>query len=369
MSVLKDLEFGLHWHSDGVTHEDYYYATALTPAHVPDVISLPSQPHPIITIAPSQFKHDFSANIRLEPRLGRFYPATILHNVAEIHPQDKGTALCVGIDPLRFDLNHPLAGYPVTLSTREFPTTATVPSTAQNWSEKITLHGPGMQACRFFAPDYWHDNPFQRHDKHDDTIFYTRPRFIQHLDRSAIARITELYQRLLQPHTRILDLMSSWVSHIPQDLALEHVYGLGLNAEELAKNPRLQQRCVHDLNQNPRLPYADNFFDSVICTASVEYLIEPFAVFADLARVVKPGGLVIMTFSNRWFPPKAIKLWGELHEFERMRLVLEYFRHEARFENLHTYSLRPLPRPPDDAYARRLPYADPVYALWGTVSL
>ncbi|MDP2108139.1 MAG: methyltransferase domain-containing protein, partial [Rhodocyclaceae bacterium] len=123
---------------------------------------------------------------------------------------------------------------------------------------------------------------------------------------------------------------------------------------------------VHDLNTAPELPCASGRFDLVLCALSVEYLIRPVEVFREVARVLKPGGIFLVTFSERWFPPKAITLWGELHPFERMGLALDYFRRSGDFVDLATESLRGLPRPPDDKYYRMTKLADPIYAVWGT---
>ena len=103
----------------------------------------------------------------------------------------------------------------------------------------------------------------------------------------------------------------------------------------------------------------------MICSLSVEYLMHPFEVFTEINRVLKPGGIFMVTFSNRWFPPKAISIWPELHEFERMGLVLEFFLKSGQYKNLHTYSMRGLPRPQDDKYYSQILFSDPVYAVWG----
>jgi SAM-dependent methyltransferase len=163
---------------------------------------------------------------------------------------------------------------------------------------------------------------------------------------------------------RLLDLMSSWVSHLPQVPADLAVTGLGMNAEELAANPRLAQRRVHDLNADPRLPFADGSFDLVLCAASVEYLTRPRTVFAEARRVLKPGGRFVVTFSDRWFPPKAIRVWAELHPYERLGMVLWLLR-EAGFADLHSETLRGLKRPEDDKYAAERDYSDPLFAAWG----
>jgi SAM-dependent methyltransferase len=211
--------------------------------------------------------------------------------------------------------------------------------------------------------DFFADDPFTRLDD-DDPGFYERARLVDHLDTTAIAEISALYGRLIRPRSRILDLMSSWHSHLPQASRPDAVVGLGMNAEELARNPILTERVVHDMNADPRLPFDDASFDAVICTVSVEYLTQPFAVFREMARVLAPAGIAVMTFSNRWFPTKVIRIWDQVHEFERPGLVLEYFRESGRFRDFNTWSLRGLPRPAEDKYAHRLDQSDPVHAVW-----
>lgn len=159
--------------------------------------------------------------------------------------------------------------------------------------------------------------------------------------------------------------MSSWHSHLPEGLAGSPVVGLGLNGTELEANPALDRRLVQDLNAESRLPFDSDSFDAVICTASVEYLVDPYAVFREVGRVLRPAGVFIVTFSNRWFPPKAIAIWEAIHELERPGLVLEYFLESGLFRDLETWSLRGLPRPPDDKYADQLSHSDPVYGVWG----
>jgi SAM-dependent methyltransferase len=183
-----------------------------------------------------------------------------------------------------------------------------------------------------------------------------------------VEMVKNTYGRFLEDDMQVLDLMSSWQSHLPESLNLSRVVGLGLNENELRKNSQLTETVVQDLNLNSKLPYESNSFDAVICSVSVEYLVDPLAVFAEVARILRPDGYFILTFSNRWFPTKAIKIWKELHEFERMGLVLEYFIRSGGFENLQTYSIRGLPRPHDDKYFPDIWYSDPIYAVWGQKS-
>lgn len=162
-------------------------------------------------------------------------------------------------------------------------------------------------------------------DNADDALFYDYPRFVNHVDDRFIEQLTDLYRQRLTPHSRILDLMSSWVSHLPAEMEFAHVEGHGLNAEELAKNPRLDHYFVQNLNQNQILPLADQSFDAVINTVSVQYLQDPEVVFAEIHRVLKVGGIAIISFSNRMFYQKAIQAWRDGSESDRTRLVFNYF--------------------------------------------
>jgi SAM-dependent methyltransferase len=137
-----------------------------------------------------------------------------------------------------------------------------------------------------------------------------------------------------------------------------------MNADELQANRSATARLVQDLNHEPALPFDDAGLDAVVCTASVEYLVQPHKIFAEVLRVLQPGGIFVTAFSNRWFPTKAIQVWSELHEFERVGMVTQWLQH-AGFERLHTFSSRGWPRPSDDAHAGETTLSDPVYAVWG----
>ena len=138
---------------------------------------------------------------------------------------------------------------------------------------------------------------------------------------------------------------------------------LGLNEEELRANPRATATVVHDLNREPVLPFADGSFDAVICTASVEYLLDPRRAAREIGRVLRPGGVAALSFSNRWFPPKAVRLWTDLHEFERLGLAAALLAGAGCFDGITTLSRRGAPRPPDDPHWQ-LPFSDPLYLVW-----
>lgn len=163
-------------------------------------------------------------------------------------------------------------------------------------------------------------------DPSSDSLFYESPRFVTHVDEGFIQQLTDLYRERLQPNTRIFDMMSSWVSHLPDDVQFAHVEGHGLNGEELAKNSRLDHYFVQNLNENPKLPLEDESFDAVLNTVSVQYIQYPEAIFTEIHRILKPGGIAIISFSNRMFFQKAIAAWRDGSEASRVELVKQYFR-------------------------------------------
>jgi SAM-dependent methyltransferase len=171
----------------------------------------------------------------------------------------------------------------------------------------------------------------QKLDETNDTLFYDDPRFVTHVDDAFIEQLTTLYRDRLPANGRILDLMSSWVSHLPEDIAFAHVEGHGLNEAELARNPRLNHYFVQNLNQNQLLPLPDDSFDAVLNTASVQYLQYPEAIFAEIYRILKPGGVAIFSFSNRMFYQKAIAAWRDGSERDRLNLVGRYFNSISGF--------------------------------------
>ncbi|MDG2618017.1 class I SAM-dependent methyltransferase [Thermoleptolyngbya sichuanensis XZ-Cy5] len=185
--------------------------------------------------------------------------------------------------------------------------------------------------------------PAQRRklDETDDALFYDYPRFVTHVDDGFIQQLTDLYRERLRPDTRILDMMSSWVSHLPEEMTFAHVEGHGMNAEELARNPRLDHYFVQNLNQNQLLPLPDQSFDAVLNTVSVQYLQRPEAVFAEIYRILKPGGLAIVSFSNRMFFQKAIQAWVEASEPQRVELVKRYFEQVPGFGKIETIARQP----------------------------
>ncbi len=195
---------------------------------------------------------------------------------------------------------------------------------------------------------------FRRYDETPDEDFYRTPRLVTHIDARAIAAVTQLYRELFAPDGEILDLMSSWVSHLPPELEYKRVVGLGMNEAELRRNPRLDEYVVQNLNRTPELPFGDGEFDGVGICVSIDYLVRPVEVLREVGRVLGVGAPVVITFSNRFFPTKAVAIWHQLDDEGHMRLVERYLEEAGNFLNIRSL----------DRSARRL-FSDPLYAVVG----
>lgn len=195
---------------------------------------------------------------------------------------------------------------------------------------------------------------FRRSDESPDELFYREPRLVTHIDDRAVAAVTQLYREYLPPGGAILDLMCSWVSHLPPEVQYGRVVGLGMNSEELARNPRLDARVVQDLNRDPTLPFGDGEFDGAGICVSVQYLTRPVEVLREVGRVLKPGAPLVITFSNRCFPTKAVAVWQGLDDEGRRRLVERYLLDAGNWTEFELLDRSP----------RRL-FGDPLLAVVG----
>ncbi len=204
-----------------------------------------------------------------------------------------------------------------------------------------------------FKPEH-----FAREDGGDDELFYLQPRLVKHIDEPACAALADYYARSLPAGGDILDLMSSYASHLPDQPAYGRVVGLGMNLRELEENQQLSERWVHNLNTNPAMPFAERSFDTCILAVSVQYLTRPVEVFADVARVLKPGAFFAISFSNRMFATKAVAIWRSIGDADHARLLQTYLRAAGGFQDLTFDDLSPAPGKSDPIYlvsARRAP--------------
>lgn len=180
---------------------------------------------------------------------------------------------------------------------------------------------------------------FERQDEGDDGLFYQEARLVTHIDDAAIRALTAFYGTLIPDDAQVLDLMSSWVSHLPTERRFGGVTGLGMNARELEANPQLTRRIVQNLNINPVLPFEADTFDAAIVTVSIQYLTRPVDVFAEVGRVLKPNAPFAVAYSNRMFPTKAVAIWRSLNDREHADLIGLYFRLSGAFDQPQAYNV------------------------------
>jgi len=202
---------------------------------------------------------------------------------------------------------------------------------------------------------------FARFDEGRDTAFYAQPRFVTHIDDGAINALTQYYAETLpksgQKDVAILDICSSWISHLPKGYTAGRIAGLGMNEEELRANDQLTEYAVQDLNESPRLPYEADSFDAVLNAVSVDYMTKPLQLFQEMERVLKPSGIAIMSFSNRCFPTKAVSVWTQTGDPDHVLIVGSYFHYAGGFEPPRCKDISP----PKGFFGG----GDPMYVVYG----
>jgi len=395
INSLAAMEFELNWQSAEANHSELYYAPNVNmwrdifPAAVekeiigcrkrqtftfefaPGVVVPAFSPGKVLDLSPGQFSSIHVSGHKLAPRVGRFYPAGLLRNVAGVFPQTLAPFRVIALDDdrIRVDLNHPLSRLPIELKVQINSIRQSAVERGgrcTDWLEEVTLNGPGMQArANGTKTVFKNKHSYERQDEDNDSRFYSGPRLVGHIDTQAGSMLCRIYTRFLNRNDRVLDLMSSVQSHLPENYDLVTT-GLGLNRAELKKNPVLNSRLVHDLNKTGVLPFGNTLFDIVVCSLSIEYLTNPEKIISEISRVLVPGGKVLIGFSNRWFPPKVTRLWLEIHDFERMGLVLDHLLENGSFTELYTFSARNWPRPVNDRHTGKIATSDPIFVVAGT---
>lgn len=197
------------------------------------------------------------------------------------------------------------------------------------------------------------DSDFSRMDESDDGIFYESPRLCYHIDDSAVSALTEYYKEHIKDGEDVLDICSSWVSHYPKEWKGGNVVGLGMNEYELSQNPQLSSYEVKDLNKDPVFPFEDDSFDKVTCVVSVDYLNKPKEIFAEIGRVLRPGGVCLLSMSNRCFPTKAFQIWVNTNDMEHIFIAGSFFHYSGLFEPPSCDDISPNPGRSDPLYIVR----------------
>ena len=196
---------------------------------------------------------------------------------------------------------------------------------------------------------------FSRIDESSDELFYQIPRIVKHIDENACVTIENFYDQVLPTGRTTLDLMSSAFSHFPVRMSKERVIGLGMNSTEMGANPILTSYVVHNLNRDPILPFDANRFGAIVVTVSIQYLTQPIKVFQQAHRVLETSGFLIVVFSNRMFPTKAVSIWRTIPDGQHQQLVKYYFDIAGNYENVQCL----------DITTKCEGYTDPVYVVMG----
>jgi SAM-dependent methyltransferase len=343
------IRFRVNYFSDLGRHQVVIWA----PADTPPVDAQADMGEKIEHVIP---KEAFRSEIA-PLRVGRFYPSQLLNS--DEPPSPMFRVMKIDTESFTANFSHPLRD-------RIFSIDSGVSDVSTEPVGKVAmlLEWSGMETQLLTPTDFSTSDGFAREDETPDAEFYAQPRKLIHVDAVCARRIQALYRTVLPENARVLDLMAGWRSHLPD--TVKSAVGLGMNEEEMRDNPQLNEFVVQDLNANSKLPFADASFDAVVCTASIEYLTQPQAVINEAKRVLRPGGMLVVTMSNRYFPSKAIKLWTQLHPMERMGWVGMMLKRSG-LKKMETYLERGLKRPKDDRYADRLTESDPLFATWGQV--
>ena len=326
-----------------------------------DLAKVKNIPHRKFKLRSHQFRN-------YPARLGRFYPQGAIDSLPGVYPQTAIPFRVQGItdSDIIADLNLPLAKIPFDLEAKLLNVADKDSETGgrlTHWLEELCCWGPGMQApLEKSRTDFIHEDFFKRDNCASDYEFYNKPRLVDHIDQQASANLQSIYKRFLSPEMRVLDLMSSVRSHLPEGM---DITGLGMNMDEMRMNPALTDRVVQDLNKEHELHFTAGSFDAVTCSLSIEYLTDPLAVLKQVYEMLAHDGILLIGVSNRWFPPKVTQGWLEMHEFERMGYLLQLAA-DAGFKGPKgTVSVRNDWRPTTDKhFVATRGVSDPVYVMW-----
>ena len=307
-------------------------------------------------------------------RLGRYYPAEHVCKIAAVEARKNHRCRIIEASNDRYmlDCNHPLSRHPIRMIMQVEAVHQGSHGDADHNRDIAAMvcdQGPGLQdRLPQQETDFFSDQPFRRQDEGDDADYFRAPSLTPFWDRRALAQVSAHYDRLIPAQAHILDLMAGAHSPLEESsLDIARLCCAGLNAAELVHNPICHQRLVLNVNTIEALPFADQQFDVVLIHAAIEYVTQPFLLFREISRVVKPRGRIIISFTNRWLPDKAIRLWSDVDEFERPAIILSYLRSTGTFSNFQSYSKRGLSAADEDRRAGFI-HSDPVYLVWADKS-
>lgn len=301
---------------------------------------------------------------------GRFYPGKLfkddIKSVSELY--SLGRMVKSGRENLLVDFNHPLATKDIILTVQIEAIRPTAKKHPKLPTDIITLlgnGGPGMQdRLNECETDFWSEQPFARLDESDDAVFFAEPSLSPFWDSVALTEVSKLYDQLIPDNAVILDLMAGVHSPL-QECAINprQIICAGLNRIELDNNPVCTERHVLNVNRIKALPFKTAKFDAVLIHAAIEYVTQPATLLKQINRVLKPGGRIIISFTNRYVEEKAIQIWKTIHPFERIGLILAELRKNGHFGSFQALSRHGLPGSGNNLIAGEVADSDPVFLI------
>lgn len=393
---LLAINVGIEWQGKDCSFSDWRYLPSVSPGrdHLPWIIEqlligkasgerIEHTFKPGELVAKGAFSQQFTVDVSkfqpsntglhpTIPALGRFYPGDFIPNLPVSYQNNELPCRIVGIhdNQLKVDFNHPLADKTLKLT---LVIECVKQAGTERGEQRISLpsaicdQGPGMQdELPDAETNFMAGKPFARADERNDSEIF-KPRLTPFWDQIALMQVSQIYSKLIPPDSRILDLMAGVHSPLQEsDIRPARLTAAGLNQQELKANPICDEHHVIDVNAMSALPFADAQFDVILIHAAIEYVIRPQVLFSEIRRVLRSGGKIIISFSNRSADQKVIQLWSQAYEFERPGIVLSYLRHTGGFHQFSSYSQRGLFRPENDELANKLLFSDPVYLVNAT---
>ena len=383
---------GIHWSGHDCRFSDWMFVPviklwrdSLPPGMQNRLIGTRRGDCPSVTFAPGELlaQHDKTriqrlarscfqppaSETRTSPRVGRFYPSDYFHGINGIY---RGNSFPCRVieqvdDEFTVDFNHPLAergiGFELCIDSVK-RASAERGGRCLDIGALCTDLGPGMQdRLAGHATEFWSDAPFSRIDEGDDSAAF-EPRLTPFWDERALAVVSRFYRQHLHDGLDVLDLMAGVHSPLQESgVAVRSMTGVGLNRIELEHNPLFDRRLVHNVNNLQPLAFDDASFDCVLVHAAFEYATDPPRLIAEIRRILRPRGALIISFSDRYVADKAIRVWTEIQPFERTGLILSLLREDTGFADFVAMSQRGLPRPAHDELAASRPQSDPVFVV------
>lgn len=345
-NTIGALEFTIHWENDGVIHEERFLGRKFNavndifPRGMRDALEGKKEGESVaFTYEPRmcipRFKENLVITLGLDrlrkktidgrpiiPKVGRFYPQGHINGLVDIYPDTLTPFRMVELTDETFtaDRNHPLANMTVTIEARiqylEKLDSGTFGSLT-HWREKTCDWGPGMQTRLNNTP----------------TDFFLPSFFDQHTPDNPVPNPPSVYGKAMD------------------------------NFKAVAANHLKKAKRIHDFSHSSK---PDGEFDGAQCFHAIEYMTDPISSLKEIAAHLAQGAPVVIGFSNKYDQSKAIQGWQEIHEFERMGLVLEYLRQAGLDENAGTVSIRNDWRPKDDPlFLETRGVSDPIYIVYG----